>query len=417
MRESTLKADFFAKNRAELCKSLGTDSLVLMQSSPNTIRNADSLNAWRQDSNFFYFTGINYSDCNLLLVPGAEGKTEEFLFIPPVDEEKEKWMGKMLKKEQAKETSGIEKVLYNDALPSTLFRAQKWRETLYCDINDNFPNLSLTPQHLFLEDLRKRLPGLTQKKLLLLTAPLRTKKHPEEIDLIKHSIGIIKQALEQVATKLKPGLREYQIEAEISYCYTYNGCSRHGFDPIVASGKNATVLHYISNNNLLEDGDLVLIDTGGEYQMYSGDITRVLPINGKFSDRQKHCYQAVLDVNKQFIEELKPGLTWNELFKRASEITGDTYLKYGLVEDSKKHLDVSFHRIGHYLGLDIHDSGPLDQPMPPGAIITVEPGLYLPDEGIGIRIEDNILITESGYEVLSTDIPKEIEDVEALMDQ
>ncbi len=415
MRNSTLPAGFFTKNREHLSQNLTSNSLVLMQSAPNTIRNSDALHYWRQDSDFFYFTGIDYPNCSLLLVPNSDGKTEEYLFIPPVDLEKEKWTGKMLTKEEAKDTSGIKSVQFSDGLSASLFRFQKWREFLYCEVNENFPDLALTPQHLFLSDLRNRLPGLQQKKLNLLTAPLRVKKQPQEIEVIRQALNIVKIALDSVLAKLKPGMMEYQIEAELTYQYLYHGCKRHGFDPIVASGGNATVLHYISNDDQLKDGDLVLIDTGGEYQMYSGDITRVFPVNGKFSDRQKECYQAVLDINKTFIEEIKPGSSWHKMFKRAGEITGEVYSKYGFVEDPKKHLDVSYHRIGHHLGLDIHDVGNLDEPLEPCAVITVEPGLYLPEEGIGVRIEDNILITESGYQVLSAEIPKEIDDIERIM--
>ena len=324
-------------------------------------------------------------------------------------------MGKMLTREEAQEISGINKVQTSDTLSSTLFRAQKWRETLYCEVNDHFPDLALTPQHLFLADLQKRLPGLQQKKLNLITSPLRVRKKSVEIERIKDSIAIIKSALERAAKAIKPGVKEYQVEAEISYSYTCHGCKRHGFEPIVASGANATTLHYVRNDDTLKEGELVLIDTGGEYQMYSGDITRVFPVSGRFTDRQKHCYQAVLDVNKRFIEGLQPGLSWNALHKRAGEITGEIYSAYGLLDDPQAYLTVSYHRIGHFLGLDIHDVGHPDAPMEAGTLITVEPGLYLPEEGIGIRIEDNVLLTETGCQVLSADIPKEIDEIEAMM--
>jgi len=210
-------------------------------------------------------------------------------------------------------------------------------------------------------------------------------------------------------------MMEYQIEAELIYHYISNGCERQGFDAIVAGGKNATVLHYVENSDQLKDGDLLLIDTGGEYGMYSGDITRTYPISGKFTQRQRQCYQAVLDVNQAFINELKPALSWKQLYEKAGEITGDIYSQNGFIEDPKSHLSVSFHRIGHYLGLDVHDVGNLEWPMESGAIITVEPGLYLADEGIGIRIEDNVLFTDNGIEVLSASIPKEIDEIEAMM--
>lgn len=415
MQPTLLSAEFFSSNRENLIKKLDADSLVLVQSAPEAVRNADALHYWRQDSDFYYFTGIDYPDCSLLIVPNPGEKDEVMLFIPPVDPEKEKWTGKMLTKERAKEISGIETVQSTESLAPSLFRAQKWREKLYCDVNEAYPHLSLTPRHLFLSDLRKRLPGLRQKKLGLLTAPLRVVKQQPELDLIETSLSIINSALTSVMKQLKPGLKEYQVEAEITYQYLYNGCKRHGFEPIVASGDNATVLHYVSNEDTLQDGDLLLIDTGGEYRMYSGDITRVFPVNGKFSVRQKACYQAVLEVNKAFIEEVKPGYSWNELHKRASEITGEIYHQYGLIDNPQKHLQVSYHKIGHFLGLDVHDVGRMDEPMEPGTVITVEPGLYLPEEGIGIRIEDDVVLTDSGCRVLSSAIPKEVDEIESLM--
>jgi len=415
MRSEPIPADFFTENRKSLLEQLETNSLALMQSAEPMIRNSDLHHLWRQDSSFFYFTGIDYPGCSLLLAPNVDGKADEILFIPSVDPEQEKWSGIMLTKERATEISGIKTVQNMDTFLPTLFRTQKWREYLFCEINDVFPDQPLTALHLLVSDIARRLPGLQFKKLSFLTSKLRVRKKPEEVKKIRHSLSIIDNALRSVLQKLKPGMMEYQVEAELMYHYINSGCARQGFDAICAGGKNATVLHYVENGEELQGGDLLLIDTGGEYGMYSGDITRTYPINGKFDKRQRQCYQAVLDVNQAFIEELKPNLCWKQLYEKAGEITGDIYSQNGFIEDPKKHLSVSFHRIGHYLGLDVHDVGNLDWPMEPGTIITVEPGLYLGDEGIGIRIEDNVLFTEDGIEVLSSSLPKEIEEIEALM--
>lgn len=379
------------------------------------MRNSDVEHPWRQDSSFFYFTGIDQPECSLLIMPGKDGPTEEILFIPAVDPEQEKWNGKMLTKEAAKAASGVEKVQDASSMLTTLFRMQKWREKLYYELNDFFPDQPLTRRHLMLADISRRIPGLQIKKLDPLIAKLRYLKQPEEVGNTRESLRIIDTALRSVMKKLKPGMMEYQVEAEIVFHYLNAGCNRVGFEAIVAGGDNATVLHYVTNHDTLKDGDLVLIDTGGEYGMYTGDITRVFPVNGRFSERQRQCYQAVLDVNKTFIEELRPGDTWKQLYEKAGEIIGDIYSREGFIEDAKTFLNVSYHRIGHYLGLDVHDVGHLNWPMEPGAIITVEPGLYLPEEGIGIRIEDNVLFTSNGVEVLSRNIPKEIEEIEGLM--
>ena len=415
LRAPPLPDRFFRENRQELVNSFDSDTVILLQSADSMVRNSDITHPWRQDSSFYYFTGIDEPGCSLLILPNKNGPTEEILFIPQVDPEKEKWNGRMLTRAIARESSGVKMVQDASALMMTFFRVQKWREYLYTELNDFFPDQPLTRQHLLLEDISRRIPGLQIKKLDPLIAGLRHRKKPEEVAYIKESLRIIDDALHGVMKKLKPGLMEYQIEAEIVYHYLKNGCNRLGYEAIVAGGENAAILHYVSNHTQLNDGDLLLIDTGGEYGMYSGDITRVYPVNGKFTPRQRQCYQAVLDVNKAFIEMLKPGESWKQLYEKAGEITGEIYQREGLIDDPKKHLSVSYHRIGHYLGLDIHDVGHLDWPMDAGTIITVEPGLYLPDERIGIRIEDNILFTEDGIEVLSSNIPKEIEEIEALM--
>lgn len=386
-----------------------------MVSASEEIRNADSLHPWRQDSSFFYFTGLETPGCSLLVFPQKNGKPEEMLFIPPVDPEKEKWSGRMLTRDEARDISGISSVHDSTLFEPMFFRSQKWKEQLYCELNDTLPDGSLTPHHLFLAKVRQRLPGLNMRKLIFLTTPLRVVKQVDEIKLLKSSIEIIQTALDSVFKKVRPGMMEYQVEAELSYHYTFNGSKRHGFDPIVAGGKNGAILHYVENSDILKEGDLLLIDTGCEIGMYSGDVTRTIPVNGRFTGRQKECCQAVLDVNKAFIRELKAGYTWNQLFEMSNRLMTDIYSKAGLIPEGKKHTDVSYHKIGHYLGLDVHDVGRVDEPMKPGTVITVEPGLYLPDEGIGIRIEDNVLLTENGYEILTASIPKEIEDIEAAM--
>ncbi|MDT8446192.1 MAG: Xaa-Pro aminopeptidase [bacterium] len=415
MRYQPFPPKFFAANRHQLALKLDEDSLALVFSSDPMVRNADQQHPWRQDSNFFYLTGLEQPGLKLLLFPQKNGQHQEILFIPAVDPTKEKWEGKMLTPERATEISGIKKVLASDQFLGQFYRLQDLCQTLYTDLNSIFPQQPLTTGHLLLDDLRQRLPGLTQKKLLPLILPLRAKKRPEEIEKLRSALKVMCVALKEVAGKIKPGVMEYQIEAELAYRYLYGGCSRLGFDTIVAGGQNACTLHYVSNDAALKNGDLVLIDTGAEYGMYSGDITRTFPVSGKFSERQKHCYQAVLEVNKQVIRKLHANLSWKEITDMAGKVQGEVYKKFGFIEDPKDYLKVGYHRIGHSLGLDVHDLQVPEWPLREGAVITVEPGLYLPDEGIGIRIEDNVLLTEGGCEVLSKEIPKEIDQLEALV--
>ena len=393
-------------------RKLDADSLVLMRSANVMVQGGDMQYPFRQDADFFYYTGIEAPGCSLLLVPENGGEPETILFIPPVDAEKERWEGKMLNKEKARELSGIEAVRYTEEFLPALFKYQKWRENLYCEVNDLFPAQALSPNHLLLQDLARRLPGLGFRKLHRLTSYQRLKKKPVELERLRRSIEITKEALERSLRRLKPGIMEYRIEAELRYHYTIQGCLRPGFDAIVAGGGNATCLHYTENGSELREGDLVLIDTGGAYGGYSGDITRTFPVSGKFSQRQRHCYRAVLDVQKAFVPKIEPGKTWRELLRTAEEITGEIYADYRLIREPSEHKRVSCHRIGHFLGLDIHDVGNLDWPLEPGAVVTVEPGLYLAEEGLGIRIEDDFLLTETGTENLSRDIVKEIDEIE-----
>jgi len=413
-KHPSLPQNFFIENRKALLNQLDDHSIVWLESSELMIRNADMFHFWRQDSGFFYFTGIEQSGCSLLLIPKDDGDHEEILFIPQVDPLKETWEGKMLTLEQAKEISGVPSVLTKESFLATFFRKQKYKDKLYCEINEVFPHQPLTKQHLQLQDFRVRLPGLCPHKISPFADRLRLSKKPEEIKYLSKSIDIIRDAFLTIMKKVRPGMMEYELEAELAYTYLKRGCTRLGYDIILASGKNATILHYTNNASQIKDSDLVLVDSGGEYGMYSGDITRTFPANGKFNPRQKKCYAAVLEVQKRFLKEVKSGLAWKELFSMADEIQTEIYTRENFIKKGEKHNKVSLHKIGHNLGLDIHDVGDAEWKLPDGAVITVEPGLYLEEEGIGIRIEDNIVLNKEGHVNLSASIPKEIEEIEAL---
>ncbi|MGK0290434.1 MAG: Xaa-Pro aminopeptidase, partial [bacterium] len=239
-----MPAQFFSDNRKNLLEKLSNDSMALLQAAEPMIRNSDQPHFWRQDSNFFYFTGIEQAGCSLLLNPNADGKPTEILFIPPVDPELEKWEGELLTSKKATAISGIKSVFTIDNFATVFFRAQKWKDLLYCEVNDIFPDQPLTKQHLFLKDLAVRLPGLQLKKLASLTSGLRVHKKPEEVDNIRKALSIANQGIRSVIQKIHPDMYEYEIEAELAYHYIANGCTRLGFDSIVAAGKNATTLHY-----------------------------------------------------------------------------------------------------------------------------------------------------------------------------
>jgi len=415
MRHEAFPAQFFKDNRRNLALRLDDDSMAMLFAAEPMVRNGDQHHPWRQDSNFFYLTGLEQPGMVLLVFPEKNGVHQEVLFIPPVDPLKEKWEGKLLRVEEAQKLSGIKQVLTIDLFLPQFYRMQDKKNQLFTEVNSIFPDQPLTKAHQLLADFRMRLPGLMIRKLAPLLLPFRSKKQPIEIDRIRHSLEIINTGLRSAASKIKAEVMEYQIEAELAYQYLYHGCSRVGFDTIVAGGQNACTLHYIENSAALKDGDLVLIDTGGEYGLYSGDITRVFPVSGKFTKRQAHCYNAVLEVNQQMIRQVRAHLSWKEILEISARVQGEVYKKYGFIKDVKDYLKVGYHRIGHNLGLDVHDVQNLEWPLKAGAVITIEPGIYLPDEGIGIRIEDDVLLLEGGNEVLSKEIPKTIKDIEALM--
>ncbi|MDX2470331.1 MAG: aminopeptidase P N-terminal domain-containing protein [SAR324 cluster bacterium] len=415
MRAKPFPSSFFTKNRQALREALPDGSLGLIFSGEEQVRNHDQKHPFRVDSNFFYLTGLETPGAMLILLPESAGKQGEKIYIPPVDLTKEQWEGKMLGLAEATKLSGCKSIFLTTDFEQHLFGLQKEAEVLYTEVNQVFAKGHISSFQVFLRDLNLRLPHLQIKKIDPFIVPLRAKKQKPEINRIKESLGIIERAYGRVSSVLSPNLFEYQIEAEIARQYLWEGCDRLGFDTIVAGGKNAATLHYVTNHCKLKKQDMVLIDTGGEYGMYSGDITRVFPVSGKFTAKQKKYYQAVLEVNKEMTDWVQAGFSWKEVAEKASYVQGQVYKKAKIIKDSTEHQKVSLHRIGHSLGLDVHDLQKADSILPINAVITIEPGLYLPNEGIGIRIEDDVLLNERGCEVLSKGIPKEIKDLEEMM--
>ena len=408
MRHANLPAGFFSQNRARLRQALPPGSLACLWAGRPMLRNQDQQYPFRVNSNFFYLTGVAEPGSVLLLKPASAGDEGELLFLPPLDEVKEKWEGPMLKPAEAKAIGGVKKTADLPSFEGTLFAWQRHCDALFAEVNQVFPQQALSEEHLFLQQLALRLPGLQVKKLEPLLLPLRAQKDPCEQEAIKNALGVTRAALSRALQVIKPGVREFQVEAELLREYLWQGCDRLGFDSIVAAGANACVLHYTANKAALQAGDLVLIDNGGELGMYTGDITRVFPVDRRFTPAQATAYQAVLEVNQEMCAWVKAGQTWAEIGEKAQALQKRIYAQAGLLADQDQLMQVALHRIGHSLGLDVHDPQKPDQPLPPGAVITIEPGVYLKDRGIGIRIEDNLVLTENGAEVLSDGIPKEI---------
>lgn len=413
-----MNQQLFIKNRKKFVEKMADRSIALLFAGEAKNRSADQEFEFTPNRNFYYMTGIDRQDF-ILMIMKYNGRVDETLFILKPDFEIEKWTGFRMKSDVAKDISGIQKIAYLEQF-ETLFNR-------YLSVN-NFENVYLDTEYRkvgflskaleFSKHVQSNFPYLRILSASQIINDLRCIKEPEEVQEIKKAIGITKLGLESIMTNLKPGLMERQIEAYYDFAIKYNGSKSRSFKTIAASGFNATVLHYEENDCVMEDGQLILFDLGSESNYYCSDISRTFPVSGKFTERQKELYEAVLRVEEQMIEMVKPGVKWKELHQKASDLLANEAIQLGLITDAKDISKYYYHGIGHYLGLDVHDVGNYElneRVLEPGMILTIEPGLYIAEEKIGIRIEDNILVTEDGYENLSQDLIKSVEDIEQLM--
>jgi len=347
-----------------------------------------------------------------------KGKTHERLFITKPDPDIEKWTGIRMRVEEAKNISGIDNIGFVDSFQSTLDQtlASGYFETIYLDTEYH---MGVFSQGLAIaEQLNKQHPYLKILSVNHMINDLRTIKEKEEIDYLKKAIEITQYGIEAVLKNARSGIYEKQLEAYYDFEIKYRMADSRSFKTIMASGINATILHYEENNNVLEDGKLLLFDLGAEYNHYCSDISRTIPVNGKFTPRQKEVYESVLKVNEAVIKMIKPGITYKQFLDTAKDMLADECIKLGLITDKTDVDKYYYHGVGHYLGLDVHDVGRrdfLERKFEAGMVLTVEPGLYIASEEIGIRIEDDVLVTEDGYENLSKDIIKSVEDIENMM--
>lgn len=407
---------FYAKNRENLFKKMKNGSIALFFSGNAPQSTADSQYSFRPDKNFYYLTGTTRQEF-ILLMTKVDDKEEAILFIEKPDYDIEKWVGRKLTKEQSKEISAIENIQYlsgfeahfNRLIHTTNF------EKLYLDLPRMKFNGEMTAGMKFAQEVQKNYPALRIKNADKAMAELRMFKADFEIEEIKKAINLTKNGLENVMKNLKPGLHEYVAEAEFDYSIMKNGADTNAFETIAASGENAVILHYVENNQIMQDGDLILLDLGAQYKQYASDITRTYPINGKFTERQKTLYNIVLKAHDAVIDMMKPGVPFADLNKKCSEVLTEELIAIGLIKEASELGKYYYHGVSHFMGLDVHDVGFRSAKLEAGMIFTVEPGLYVAEEKIGIRIEDDILITEDGCENLSKEIIRTVEDIEAFM--
>jgi Xaa-Pro aminopeptidase len=392
-----LNQKFHQNNRQKLSKKLKSNSIMIISSGNEMHKSADSNFPFQVNKNFYYLSGLNFKNTLLVLIKTNSG-IKEYLFIEKPNDLTAKWTGQLLDKDDYKKLSGIENIQYISQFKSFIYDYVHTLEhvELYLDIT--------TPKVRPIPTIRS----------LIQDSQLRLIKAPEEIDAIQQAINITEKGLKFLTEKICHGCFEYELEAAFEYSIKCQGNYHPAFETIVAAGKNATVLHYVNNNSVVSDNDLILFDLGAEYKEYSGDISRTIPSHGKMNEKQKIIYAIVLEGQKKALEYIKPDITLKELQDNLIEHYYDSLKILGYATEKDDVSRYYYHGISHSLGLDTHDVGGRNLTLKENMIITVEPGLYISEDGIGIRIEDDVLITATGCEVLSKNIPKEIDDIIAL---
>ncbi|MCH5163655.1 MAG: aminopeptidase P N-terminal domain-containing protein [Clostridiales bacterium] len=403
---------FYKNNRKRLFELLPDKCVAVVSSGYSVNRSADEDYDFTANNNFFYLTGIKQAEVHLILIKDGENKSEK-LYIDAFDEMYAKWIGHKLTKKEASDICGIAQkdIFYKAAYEKDLDALIKEYKTVYIDLekgkNVNYNSFGLT--------LAQKLVANDVKDIYPLVIKLRSAKQNAEIELFKEAIDVTKEGINELMRHAKPGMYEYQLEAYYNFSIKQNGNREFAFKTIAASGKNATTLHYSTNDCVMQDGDLILFDLGARAGGYCADISRTFPINGKFNELQKTIYNIVLAANKRIIKIAKAGMTIAELQAACVESLTQDCLKAGLIkkaEDIKKYY---FHGVSHSIGLDTHDPIDRNAPLPVGAVISDEPGLYFPEYNIGVRIEDDLLLLKSKAVNLSEDIIKEVDDIEAFM--
>ncbi|HEX8747072.1 MAG TPA: Xaa-Pro aminopeptidase [Pyrinomonadaceae bacterium] len=424
----------------EFMRRMAENSVAIIPSSLEATRSNDTQYRYRQNSDLLYLTGFDEPESIAVLAPGREQKYT--LFVRPRDPEREIWDGRRAGVEGARERFCADEAFPIEEFKEKLTEILNGAQTLYYRIGDGNPELDQTIINRIARmramGWRRAVPPQSIVDTGTILHEMRLIKTDEEIELMQRAADIAAEAHQLAMRESRPGLNEYEIEALIEYHFRKSGASGPAYTSIVGGGANATILHYINNDEELRDGDLLLIDAGAEYQGYASDITRTFPVNGRFTKEQREIYELVLEAQTACIEMIRPGVTMDELHERSVEILTAGMARLGLLEgetarliEEEKYKQFYMHRLGHFLGMDVHDVGRYQidgqsRPLEPGMVITIEPGIYIaadtkdiPEQyaGIGVRIEDDVLVTEQGYRVLTDKAPKEVSEIEGLMEK
>lgn len=413
-----MNKEFYTNKRSSVLKKIKDNSIVILFAGSSLKKTGDQHYQFTPNRNFYYLTGVDEED-HILVMTNINGEEKSYLYIKDIDIEMEKWVGKSLRKDEALEISSVDEVRFKKNFKSDIHRLITLKEdiNLYLDLEkDSFESMDSIPNK-FAKEIIDKYPQVNIKNIFSIIAELRLVKSKEEVENIKKAIDITISGVELLMKEAKPGIKEYELEAYFDFNCKRLGSKDLAFNTIAATGKNATILHYVKNDCELKDGDLILFDLGAQYNYYHADISRTFPVSGKFTERQKEVYNAVLRVNEEIIKSIKPGVKYIDINNMATDLLAEECIKLGIIEDKKDIRKYYFHSIGHSLGMDTHD---VETPhrniiFQPGVVYTIEPGLYIEEEEIGIRIEDNILVTEDGVEILTKNMIKTVEEIESFM--
>lgn len=413
-----MNKDIYIKNRNKLMETIEDNSIVILFAGKAPKKTGDELYEFTPNRNFYYLTGIQEQE-HIVVLSKSKETINETLFLKDIDLDAEMWNGKTLRCNEGKDISGIEEVVYMKEFNSYIHRSINGSENikLYLDLYREAIDDTDSEANIFARKIRNKYPQVVIENLSGKIAPLRIIKSQEEIEQMKKAIEITIQGVKSLMKNAKPGIKEYELEAYFDFECKTKGVKDYAFKTIAAAGKNATILHYAENNSEIKDEELILFDLGAQWNLYNADITRTFPVNGRFTDRQKEVYEGVLRVNKAVIEKIKPGLNYKELNAWATDLIADECIKLGIIKDKNEVRKYYWHSIGHSLGLDTHDVEPQGRnfTFAEGMVFTVEPGIYIGEENIGIRIEDDVLVTKDGCEVLTKEMIKEVNEIEEFM--
>ena len=427
MRQVSVNPQIFTDNRQRFVKKMKAGSIAIFNSNDELPTNGDALHPFRQNSDLYWLTGIFQEDTMLVLFPdNPDKKFREVLVLVRPNEIKEKWDGRRHRKAEATELSGISTIVWLDSLDGILQPMIHLAENIYLNTNENDRKANLVPvrDYRFAGEMRARYPLHHYERSARIMKELRAVKSKLEVEVIQQAIDITEKTFRRLLKFIRPGVWEHEIEAEIYHEFIRNRSSGPAYGSIIASGDRARTLHYVANNQQCLDGEMILMDFGADYGGYAADLTRTIPVNGKFSKRQKEVYNACLDLHNYCKTILKPGITMVDYHEKVGDEATVQFLKIGLISkadvknedpENRAYRKYLYHGISHHLGIDVHDLGTRTNPVQAGMVFTIEPGIYIEEEQMGVRIENNVWITKTGNTDLMKNIPIKVEEIEKSM--